>query len=169
MPVEAADIPKTAFSTSKCLFKFTVMPFGLTNAPATFQRLMDRVLRGFNWEKCSVHLDDVLVFSHDFASQLERIEKVPERIGEAGLKLKPEKCQFGKPRVDYLEHVVSADGLPPQDDRVKAASQFSVPTDVTAMRNFQRLACYYRFISRFSKIAAPLLDLPKKDRPFVWT
>ena len=170
VPVEPADVPKTAFSTSRGLFDFTVMPFGLTNAPATFQRLMDRVLSGLNWEQCLVYLDDVLVFSHDLASHLERVERVLERIDKAGLKLKPRKCQFGKPEVDYLGHVISANGISPQGSKVEAVLQFPVPTNVTAVRNFLGLAGYYRrFVSGFSVIASPLFDLLKKDRPFVWT
>ena len=131
------------------------MPFGLTNTPATFQRLMDQVLRGLNWEQCLVYLDDVLIFSHDFDAHLERIQRVLEQIREAGLKLNPGKCQFGKPKVDYFGHVVST---------------FPVPTDVAAVRNFLELAGYYRcFISGFSQIAGPLFELLQKDRQFIWS
>ena len=51
---------KAAFVTNEGLFQFRVMPFGLCNAPATFERLMDRVLCGMRWSRCLVYLDDVI-------------------------------------------------------------------------------------------------------------
>ena len=69
--MDAADREKTAFVTQGGLYEFKVMPFGLVNAPATFERLMERVLRGIAWTECLVYLDDILVFGPDFASTLE--------------------------------------------------------------------------------------------------
>ena len=74
------DKPKTAFMTRKGLFQFHVMPFGLTNAPATFQRLMDTVLRGLQWEKCLVYLDDIIVFGPTFDETLENLRCVMQRL-----------------------------------------------------------------------------------------
>ena len=51
---------KAAFVTNEGLFQFRVMPFRLCNAPATFERLMDRVLCGMRWSRCLVYLDDVI-------------------------------------------------------------------------------------------------------------
>ena len=70
------------------------MPFGLVNAPATFERLMERVLRGIVWSECLVYLDDILVFGLDFGTTLARLESVLDRLGGAGLKLKAKKCQL---------------------------------------------------------------------------
>ena len=82
------DKPKTAFMTRKGLFQSSVMPFGLTNAPATFQRLMDTVLRGLQWEKCLVYLDDIILFGPTFDETLENLRCVVQRLKAAGLKSK---------------------------------------------------------------------------------
>ena len=80
--MEAEDREKTAFVTHWGLYEFKVMPFGLVNAPATFERLMERVLLGIAWPECLVYLDDILVFGPDFATTLARLVRVLERLGE---------------------------------------------------------------------------------------
>ena len=75
-----SDKPKTVFVTRKGLFQFKVMPFGLSNAPATFQRLMDRVLAGLHWEQCLVYLDDIIVFGRTFEETLARLRCVMDRL-----------------------------------------------------------------------------------------
>ena len=74
VPIREEDKPKTAFRTSNgLLYEFNRVPFGLTNAPATFSRLMDRVLDGVAWEACLYYLDDVIVFSSTWEEHLERL------------------------------------------------------------------------------------------------
>ena len=82
-----------------------MMPFGLSGAPATFQRLMDRVLRGLD-SFSAAYLDDVIIFSTSWESHLEHLRAVFQRLREAGLKAKPHKCQFGMQQCSYLGHVV---------------------------------------------------------------
>eukprot|EP00731_Ephydatia_muelleri_P032451 Em0023g958a len=85
------DRPKTAFSTPEGLYQFRVMPFGLCNAPATFQRLMDRVLGTLKWSSCLVYFDDIIVVGSSFGDHLRHIASVLMKLREAGLKLKPTK------------------------------------------------------------------------------
>ena len=73
--VDVADREKTAFTTGHGVFQFQVMPFGLCNAKGTFQRLMEFVLAGLQWQTCLVYLDDVIVYGRDFDEHLERLEK----------------------------------------------------------------------------------------------
>ena len=101
------DKPKTAFVTRKGLLRFKVMPFGLSNAPATFQRLMEKVLMGLQWQKCLVYLDDIIMFGRDFDETLANLECVMERLKQAGLKLKPSKCRWLQKSIKYLGHIVS--------------------------------------------------------------
>ena len=82
--MDAVDREKTSFVTQGGLYEFRVMPFGLVNAPATFERLMERVLRGIAWSECLVYLDDILVFGHDFETTLARLESVLDRLGTRG-------------------------------------------------------------------------------------
>ena len=86
------DVEKTAFMTHHGLYKFQVMPFGLCNAPGTFQRLMEFVLAGLQWQTCLVYLDDVIVYGRDFDEHLEWLRDVSHRFRQAGLKLKPSRC-----------------------------------------------------------------------------
>ncbi|PIK40687.1 hypothetical protein BSL78_22442 [Apostichopus japonicus] len=81
------DKSKTAFITTSGLYEVNVLPFGLCNAPATFQRLMERVLKGLHWQTCLLYLDDIIVFSKTFDEELVRLTQVFNRIKEAGLKL----------------------------------------------------------------------------------
>ena len=94
----------TAFTTSKGHWEFNVLPFGLTNAPATFQRLMDLVLTGLHWSECLVYLDDIIIFGRTFDEHLSRSRTVLERLNQAGLTLKPSKCQWARNEVKYLGH-----------------------------------------------------------------
>ncbi len=89
------DKHKFAFRVDGRLFEPNVMPFGSKNAPSTFQRLMDKILRGLTWKQCLVYIDDILVFAGTFEEHCRRSNAVLDRIGAAGLKLKPSKCEFG--------------------------------------------------------------------------
>ena len=96
------------------------MPFGLCNAPATFQRLMDMVLTGLQWDSCLVYLDDILIVGKTFSKHLHNLRDVFGRLRGAGLKLQPRKCGFCLPEVGFLGHIVSATGVStcrPEQDR----------------------------------------------------
>ena len=107
--MDPKDQEKTAFSTQGGLYEYKVMPFGLANGPATFERLMEQVLRGLHWQTCLVYLDDIIVFSKTFETHLARLEEVIDRIGAAGLKLSPKKCHLFQTEVTFLGHVVNKD------------------------------------------------------------
>jgi ribosome-interacting GTPase 1 len=85
------DRPKPAFATKRELFQFRSMPFGLVNAPATYERLMENVLHGLQWDICLVYLDDIIVMAKDFKGMIEKLRQVFCRLQNAGLKLKTEK------------------------------------------------------------------------------
>ena len=165
---------KTAFTTHQGLYEFSVMPFGLRNAPATFQRTMQEVLRGLNPEKgpdfVSVYIDDVLIFSRNLEEHVKHIQQVVQRVADCGLKLKPNKCHFARRQVEFLGHVVTAEGLKPNAARVEAVSSYPVPANIKEVRQFLGLASYYRrFVPCFAKIAAPLHHLLVKGKTFNWT
>ena len=97
---------KAAFVTNEGLFQFRVMPFGLCNAPATFERLMDRVLCGMRWSRCLVYFDDVISFGKSVPEALGRLEEVLARLSDFGLQLKAKKCTFMQAEVAFLGHIV---------------------------------------------------------------
>lgn len=158
-----------AFCTRKGLFQWNVMPFGLCNAPATFQRLMDRVLAGMQWETCLVYLDDIIVLARDVPEMLQRLNQVFQRLQQANLKLKPAKCSLFHRQVTYLGHIVSEHGVATNPAKIHEVQAWPPPTSVQEVRRFIGLASYYRrFVKDFASIAEPLHSLTKKNALFQW-
>ena len=108
--LEPEDKAKIAFVTKRGLFQFNVMPFGLCNAPATFERLMETVLSGLQWDICLIYLDDIIVVAKTYEEMLKNLQ-VFERLSSAELKLKAKKCHLFSEKVDFLGHVVSSGGI----------------------------------------------------------
>ena len=162
---------KSAFVTRFGLYQFNVMPFGLTNAPATFQRLMDLVLAGLTWIECMVYLDDIIIFSNTWKEHLERLEHVLQRLREFKLVAKLSKCQFGRRSIKFLGHIISAEGIGTDPDKIAAIKKLPYPKkDITEIRSFLGLVGYYRrFIPNYADIAEPLHQLLKKNSKREWT
>lgn len=168
--VDKEDREKTAFTSRRGLFEFKVMPFGLCNSPATFERLMEIVLAGLNWQICLIYLDDIIIHGRTFESMLSNLDSVLGKLQEAGLKLKPRKCQLFKREVEYLGHIISASGIRTDPKKVQAVRDWPTPKDVHDVRAFIGLCSYYRrFIPGFAFIAKPLHHLTAKGQSFVWT
>lgn len=158
-----------AFCTRTGLFEWNVMPFGLCNAPATFQRLMDCVLAGMQWETCLVYLDDIIVLAKDVSGMLQRLGQVFYRLQQANLKLKPTKCCLFRREVAYLGHVVSEHGVATDPSKVQKVQMWPTPMSIQEVRCFIGLASYYRrFVKDFASIAEPLHNLTKKNAHFQW-
>ncbi|KAM7394882.1 hypothetical protein PAMA_006561 [Pampus argenteus] len=171
VPLEESSRPYTAFQTPAGLFQFTVMPFGLHGAPATFQRLMDRVLRGC--DHCSAaYLDDVVIFSNTWKEHLEHVSLVLGKIQEAGLTLNPSKCEWARQETQYLGYQLGRGQVRPQVDKVEAIRNCPRPRTKKEVRSFLGLAGWYRrFVPQFATIAAPLTALTSKDQrnPVTWS
>jgi len=102
---------KTAFRCRYGLFEYTVMPFGLCNAPGTFQHYMNDTFRDFLDEFLVVYLDDMLIYSDNLKEHRKHVQKVLERLKEAGLFLKPSKCEFHRQEVEFLGFVIGINGV----------------------------------------------------------
>lgn len=169
IPMAKKSQEKTAFIVDSGLYEYTRMPFGLRNAPASFQRMMDGVLRGLKPERCLVYLDDIIVFSDTMEGHVERLRDVFRRLDDAGLSLKIGKCHFASSSVNYLGHVIGNEGIRPEPAKIEAVQSFPVPTCVKELQSFLGLANYYRrFVNGFASIAKPLTNLLKKGRAFNW-
>jgi len=168
--VDETDREKTAFTSRKGLFEFKVMPFGLCNAPATFERLMETVLAGLQWEICLIYLDDVIVTGATFEAMIDNLSKVFERFRQAGLKLKPKKCSLFSREVEFLGHIVTPDGIHTDPKKTEAIETWPEPKCVKDVRSFLGLCSYYRrFIFLFAEIAKPLHKLTEKGQKFKWS
>ncbi|GBC32790.2 hypothetical protein GLOIN_2v1765994 [Rhizophagus irregularis DAOM 181602=DAOM 197198] len=163
------DIEKTAFICSAGLYEYNVMPFGLTNAPASFQRLMDKVLKEYLNEFVIVYIDDIMIYSENFEDHLKHIKLVLEKLKEASLILKLKKCIFGKTEIEFLGHVVGKNGLKPSPGKVEKIQKLTAPINIKGVRSILGLCTYYRkFIKDFSKIVKPITSLLRKDEKFEW-
>ena len=134
---------------------------------------MEQVLAGLNPEQgpdfVKVYIDDVIVFSPTLTDHLRHLRQVFDRIREAGLKLKPTKCRFVAPEVEYLGHVLTPEGLKTNPATVSAVREFPVPTNLKEVRQFLGLSSFYRrFINGFAAIAQPLHRLTWKGVHFQW-
>ncbi|UYV81400.1 hypothetical protein LAZ67_20001079 [Cordylochernes scorpioides] len=120
--VEESAREKTAFITPDGLYEFKVMPFGLCNAPATFERMINNLLKGLKWTICLCYLDDIIVFSDDFEEHPRRLQL------KAGLCLNSTECKFGAKTITVLGHEVSKNGICPDQEEIRAAHDFATPS-----------------------------------------
>ena len=107
------------------------MPFGLNNAPATFQRLMNKVLRQYIGKFVQVYLDDVIIYSNNLMEHKRHIRAVLEKIREANLKLKPSQCQSFQTELKFVGHLVGRNGIRPDPRNVEKIKNAEVPKNTT--------------------------------------
>ena len=169
--VAEQDIHKTAFKTQYGLFEFCVMPFGLTNAPATFQRVMTHILQPHINSFVLVYLDDILVFSRTKEEHLKHLETVCSLLAEHDFRLRLDKCHFGKNKLNYLGHTISASGIQPESSKLEAVRTWPKPHSVVQVQQFLGFCNFYRrYVKNFSKIAEPLYALTRKGNVgFQWS
>lgn len=164
VPLSETSKHKTAFQTPKGLFQFKVMAFGLVSAPATFSRLMRKLLKGM--VDLDNFLDDILVYSMFWADHLQVLRQLLLRLRDANLTARPSKCFFGFPKLECLGHMVSDGRLEPHPDKIKAIEDAPRPATKRQVKSFLGLIGFYRrFVPNFSHVAAALTDLTKKGQP----
>ncbi|GBG74139.1 hypothetical protein CBR_g17850 [Chara braunii] len=146
-----------------------VMPFGLTNAPTTFHAVMTTEFRHMLDRYVLIYLDDILVYSRSLDEHVEHLRTVLEWLRQAKYKANCDKCEFAQQELEYLGHYVTPQGIRPLADKIEALQVWPEPTNTTDVRSFMGLAGYYqRFITGYSRIAAPMTRLQSPKVPFVF-
>ena len=169
LAMEESDIKRTAFRAgSTGLYEFTRMPFRLSNAGSIFCHLMEQCLGDQQFVTLLLYLDDICVFAPTIDEMLDRIQLVFNRLKSFNLKIKPKKCQFFSTSVLFLGHVLLAEGISANPEKVDKVKTWPVPKNIKEVQSFLGLASYYRcFIPHFAKKARCLHELvgPTASKP----
>jgi hypothetical protein len=141
------------------------MPFGLTNAPAIFQHLMNDIFREHLDDFVVCYLDDILIFSKNNEDHHQHVRLLLQKLREAGLYAKLEKCVFHQLQVDFLGYIISREGLSMDPKKIQTILDWKRLNSVRDVQYFLGFANFYRlFIQEYSKIATPLTRLTCKDK-----
>lgn len=168
IPLDAASQKLTTFITPMGRFCFRRLPFGITSAPEIFQRQMSTLLRGH--DGVVVVMDDILVYGATRKEHDTRLDAVLMTIKDSGLKLNKAKCHFGKAEIKYFGHLISAEGMRPDTDKVKAITQMPSPTNVTELKQVLGLVNYVgKFLPGLSSQLHPITALLRKESEWVWS
>ena len=168
LQLDDASIPYTTINTHQGLYSFNRLPFGVASVSAIFQRMMDKVLQGLEGVLC--YIDDILVSGENEATHNLLLEEVFSRLEEHGFRLKQEKCQFLLPKVQYLGHEISCDGIRPLLTKIDAIIKAPAPQNVQQLRSFLGLVNYYgKFIPNLSTIIQPLNTLLQIATKWTWS
>ena len=155
--------PLTAFSTTNNHYQFKRLPFGLKNSGIAFQKMMKHVLAPLKTSNIQVYIDDVLIISSNFQEHLSHVKKVLSTLRNYGIKIKVKKCEFFRPEISFLGHILSSNGIQKSQEYIKKVTEYQKPNTVKEMRKFLGLINFQRkFISKCSEICKPLTELMKK-------
>ncbi len=156
---------KTAFTAQYGLHQFVTLPFSLFRAPATFQWLMDRILRP-HAAFAAAYLDDIIIYINDWQRHMQHLRALLRSLRGAELTANSKKCVDGHVEVKYLGLHLSTGHVRPPIDKTAAISTCPRPKTKKEVRQFLGLAGYScRFIPNYSDLTSPLTDLTKKEAP----
>ena len=167
IPLDEQSSLLTTFATPFGRYKFNRLPYGVVIGSEVYQQTMDELFQGL---PCKIIVDDILVWGKDKQEHDCRLHQVLKKCREINLKLNKQKCKFGVEAVKYVGHIFCKSGVKPDPEKVKAISQFPVPSDVPSLQRFLGMTNYLgKFIPNYSQLTAPMRQLMHKDIEFIWT
>jgi len=163
--IKEGDEWKRAFTIYVGSFELTVMFFGMTNLLATFQVIMNEILRDLTNEgKVAMFIDDILVETEIKEGHDEIVKEILRRLKENDLYVKPEKCVWKARKIGFLEMIIGPNRIEMEKKKVDGILSWSEPKNIKDVRKFLGLANYYRrFIKNFAQVARPMNVLMRKD------
>ena len=168
LQLDDASQPCTTINTHRGLFKYKRLCFGVSTAPGVFQRTMETLLKGL--QHVVVFFDDILITGNSAENYLSNIEKVLNRLQDAGLRLNMDKCKWCLNEVTYLSFRVSADGIKPTNEKLVAIRDAPEPKNKTELQSYLGLLNFYRmFLPNASSFLEPLNFLLRAENPWKWT
>ena len=163
IPLDRESALLTTFITPFGRYCFHRLPFGITSAPEHFQRRMSEILTNLDGVVCM--MDDVLVHGQTSEEHDKRLEKVLQRLQEAGLTLNKQKCHFSQTQVKFLRQIIDKDGVP---DKVRAIQEFHHPNNVSDVRRFLGMCNHLsKFSPNLAEKTKPLRELLNKKNHWV--
>ncbi|KAJ8356744.1 hypothetical protein SKAU_G00195380 [Synaphobranchus kaupii] len=167
IPLSEESSLLTTFITPFGRYAFNRLPFGISSAPEHFQRRMSQMLEGCPGIVC--HADDILVYGEDEQQHDENLQQVLETLREEGLTLNEGKCEFAKDSIIFLGHCVTADGMTPDPDKIRAILEMPEPTGVEDVRRVMGMANYLgKFLPHLASYSRPIKDLLSEKNEWCW-
>ena len=159
----------TAFATPNGLYEFCRMPFGVSTAPSVYSRFIAAALNRLGTHGVNVYLDDVLIYSQSLKDHLIKMKEVFQAHRDAGIKLKPSKTVLFRERVEYLGHMLDANGISMVESYMDRIRDWPTPTSIKELNTMLGFFGYYRtFIKSFAELTASMNE-QKKRLKLEWT
>ena len=165
--LEETSTDLTTFHSPYGRYKFLRLPFGIASAPEVFHRVITEILEGL--EGCFNYIDDILVWGRTKEEHDQRLHAVLQRIEQHGLKLTKRKCKESVTELKYLGVILTAEGMKPDEGKVKAILDMPEPDDKEGVRRFLGLVNQFsKFLPDLADITAPIRELLNKKIEWHW-
>ncbi|XP_060084332.1 uncharacterized protein K02A2.6-like [Ylistrum balloti] len=162
LKLDAESTKLCTFNTPFGRYSFTRLQFGINSAPEVYQRAVSSMISDI--EGCEAVVDDNLIWGESMAEHNEHFVKVLDRVQENNLKLSEDKCRFRQSSITYVGHVLSSEGVKPDEEKVRAVREMKRPMTKKELQTFLGFVQYMaKFIPNMSEISAPLRGLLKKE------
>ena len=157
----------TTFATHQGLYEYKTLIYGISSTFESFQKQIEITISGCpNAKKTS---DDILIWGNTLEERNENLRTLLQRILDSRLKINPNKCKFAATKIIFGGHILSAEEISPDPEKIKSVNQLQAPTNITEIKSLLGMTNFCNtFIPNYSTITAPLRQLLKKDEPFRW-